>query len=109
GRLKLEPPGERYGYHGSADGRDRARLALVRREARAEGHLHVHSPPPGDRVHRPLRLWQDDAPALPEPDERPGRWRADGRQHPDRRGRHPPYYGRRLPIYQRGGAWPRRI
>ena len=53
------------------------RQPLVRGQAGAQGHHHVHVQAPGHRLHRAVGLRQVHAAALPQPDERPRRRRAD--------------------------------
>ena len=74
--------------HGDAHGRDRAGQPLVRGEAGAQGRQHVHPEAPDHGLHRALRLREEHAPPVPEPDERSGGRSACHRPHPDRRDRH---------------------
>ena len=60
-------------------------LPLLRLEASAVRHLDGFSAPSGDGADRPVGLRQVDAPALPEPHERPDRRRLHHRQHPSGR------------------------
>ena len=57
-------------------------LQRVLRRVPGGARRHLPCAEPDHGAHRPLRLRQDDGPALPEPDERPDRGRADRGQAP---------------------------
>ena len=63
----------------AAGDRRSGRQPVLRRQAGAVRHLDGHRREAGDRVHRAVGMRQVDAAALPEPDERPHRQRADHR------------------------------